>query len=451
MKLVFLNPPRYVLEKGLFSMRVPLYRFERGVDLTHSTVASPTEMSYAAGYFHDRGYDVGIIDANAENLCVDEAKKRIVGEKPDLLIVRAGYPVISSDIEFVKWGMTEGFKSVLWENILNPYYSERIMSEYSIDYILCGEAETGLEKIIKGEAAVAVGEALSDSQMDYSPFTGGLDLERYRKRGVKSWYVFSQRGCNWGKCRFCLEGEKELRMRPLESVERELQMLEENGFQGVFFWGPEINPSMERAHELIEVIGNHDFTWECWLRADNIDWDLADKMRKAGCVKTAVGVETGCPQLLEKFDKNIEVGDVERTFGILRDADIKRQAFHVVGTPYDTVQGYEKTLELIHRINPELIVPTRYLPFPSTRMAQEAQSMGVLETGFYEACLKNLLLKDYFFFTPPAMTDRQFHKWVGVFRREESRRAFRTSILNPSYWRFGFKDMVSRTVFNKLS
>ena len=68
-----------------------------------------------------------------------------------------------------------------------------------------------------------------------------------------------------------------------------------------------------------------DVKWWCESRA-NIDLELLDVMREAGCVSVAIGVESGSPRILSEISKGITVEQV------VAFCERGRQAWHSCST-----------------------------------------------------------------------------------------------------------------------
>lgn len=448
MKIVFLNPPR--LDRKLvggFSIRFPLYRFNRGVDITHSTIVPPTELAVLAASVEANGSDVDIIDANALNLSFKQTCQRIRDAGPDYLVVRAGYSTFSKDIRFHHYAEDNGIPAILWENTLNPYYTKRIIEDFGLKRMMGNGPERAILRFLDGEEGALTGGRIADINKLPLPLMDKLPMDHYTKRGRGWWYTFSQRGCVWNKCGFCLEYDSPLQMRSMDHLQNEMEKIKEYGLDGVFFWGPELNVTEERMLKIAEIMKNNQLQWECWFRADVVNKNLLDKMKKSGCTKLSIGVESGDQGILDALNKGLTLEQIRKTFKLARMAGIDTQAFHVVGTPYDTVEGLKRTIKLLREIKPSMTAPIYFIPFPNTPLTKIAEDKGLLIRDFYEASINGDCLDGCVFCCPPGMTVSQVEHWMGVFRREEAKTALKTYITRPREWNPAARDAISRIAY----
>jgi anaerobic magnesium-protoporphyrin IX monomethyl ester cyclase len=101
--------------------------------------------------------------------------------------------------------------------------------------------------------------------------------------------------------------------------------------------------AMEVCEELMRR--KIDVVWACenGVRADRIDEELLRTMKKAGCYKIAVGVESPNPVVLESVQKGEKVTDIEKAIDIAKKVGLHVRGCFIVGLPGETKETLHNT------------------------------------------------------------------------------------------------------------
>jgi anaerobic magnesium-protoporphyrin IX monomethyl ester cyclase len=451
MGIVFLNPPRPQLQlMGLVRVGFPVYRFNRGVDVTHTTVVPPTELASLAAAVDEAGYETAIIDANALELTYEETRRVVLAARPDYLVIRAGWSTFGLDMLCHRFARERGIKTIVWENTLNPVYTENIVRDWDADRLMYGEPEDAIFRFLDGATGAICGGPVAGLDRLPLPQFQKLPMDRYKRRGRRWWYSLPQRGCRWGNCSFCLEHGNAPRALSMDRIQQEMEELKRWGMEGVFFWEPEANTNDRRLLELSEVMKNNGLNWECWYRPDAADACVMGKMAESGCLKLSIGVESGDQTVLDSLGKGVTVEQVRQTFRCARDAGIDTQAFHVVGTPYETRESCAATLRLLREIRPTLTAPISFIPFPNTPLARLASEEGLIVRDFYEAVASGDCMGEVMFCRPKKMGESELASWIGRFRRLESEYALKAYAGRPAQWGFALHEGFMRSMYGRM-
>ena len=119
--------------------------------------------------------------------------------------------------------------------------------------------------------------------------------------------------------------------------------------------------------------------WGCNSRVDTVDRETLGFMRRAGCWIIGFGVESGSDEILERIGKGATVEQARRALAMCREAGIRPYAFFMVGLPGETERTAAQTLDLIRTIGADFIEMNVPVPFPGTRLAEEAEREGLIE------------------------------------------------------------------------
>jgi len=121
--------------------------------------------------------------------------------------------------------------------------------------------------------------------------------------------VQTKRGCPHNCC-FCVytvvEG-KQVRVNPVNEVIKEMKQLYDLGVRGFWFTDAQFIPAkkhIEDAKTLLQAIkdqGWDDINWAAYIRADNIDAELAKLMVDTGMSYFEIGITSGSQELVRKM------------------------------------------------------------------------------------------------------------------------------------------------------
>lgn len=436
MKVGILNPPRHAQKlTDSLTLNLNVSRFSRGVDVVYG-VTPPTELAVMAGAIAAR-HEVDFLDANALALQPRDVHRWLVRSRPDFLLLKAGDSTLLDDLGYCHFAEGVGIPCIVQEDILAPVYHERMMAELGIRRLLWGEGERAVFRFLDEGYEGALGggqiENLDDLPM---PLLSALPMEKYVKEGRRSWYMFLIRGCNWGRCRFCLMENQGLRfrMRSLDHIRRELDLLRAAGIESIYFWDPQFNPGRERSLAVCGLLREYDFKWEAWMRTDVADAELLRAMRDSGCFRVHYGVESGDQSVLDHVDKGTTPELIEAAFANARACGIETVAYLCLGTPMESRATLAATRSMLERIRPTTIVPASFRPFPTTSLAEEVAAAGIPYQDHYQLAL------DGNCFGTASVCDTNFLKAgelaeeIAAFHKLSTRVAVKSYLRKPASW-----------------
>jgi radical SAM superfamily enzyme YgiQ (UPF0313 family) len=106
--------------------------------------------------------------------------------------------------------------------------------------------------------------------------------------------------------------------------------------------------------------------WESKARPDHMEPERLKLLRRAGCFRFLMGVETLDNDRLRKLSRPIPVETTERALRMLRDADIAVQATLILGIPGETEHAMRHTLSWLEdRLSGprDIVSPCFFVPF----------------------------------------------------------------------------------------
>jgi radical SAM superfamily enzyme YgiQ (UPF0313 family) len=209
-----------------------------------------------------------------------------------------------------------------------------------------------------------------------------LDVYRLPLRGDRFLMVTPHRGCPY-PCSYCTAqtyyGAK-LRRRSVEKVRDEIRRnVEVHGVKELFFWSDTFTLDKRYVMALCDAVAPLGVSWASNSRVDTIDEEMARAMRRAGCWMISFGIESGDQELLDAAGKGATVEEAERAVAVVKAAGIKAAGHFVLGLPGETRESLEKTLALANRLPLDFEQFYCAVPFPGSRLYEEAREKGWLD------------------------------------------------------------------------
>lgn len=212
-----------------------------------------------------------------------------------------------------------------------------------------------------------------DVRLQYIPIT-----EMDKNFGV----IQTSRGCPFS-CTFCatptLWGKK-VRQRSVENVIRELEFRHyEFGVKKIYFSDDTFNLKKNYVIELCKEIIRRGLKieWICECAIPCIDREVSEWMKKAGCVRMKLGVESLSNDVLKQMVKSQTVEIIKKKIDILNDVGIDVTAYLLIGMPNETEEQVRETLETAKQLNVKYYSLSIATPQIGTRLYDQCKEMGI--------------------------------------------------------------------------
>ena len=279
-----------------------------------------------------------------------------------------------------------------------------------------GEGEPLLEKLIRGESLAAercflAGEQPRPGLIHEQP--GGMEktacdytyiaaiwpqLNWYLESGDFYVGVQTKRGCphNCCYCVYTVVEGKGVRVNPVEEVIAEMSQLYDRGVRGFWFTDAQFIPArryIEDAKVLLRAIqakGWHDIRWAAYIRADNLDAELAELMVATGMDYFEIGITSGSQELVRKMRMGYNLRIVLENCRLLARAGFRQHvsvnySFNVVDERPETIRqtvAYHRELESIFgadKVEPAIFFIGLQ---PHTHLEQYGFEQGLIKPGY---------------------------------------------------------------------
>jgi magnesium-protoporphyrin IX monomethyl ester (oxidative) cyclase len=418
-------------------------------------VFPPLGLTYIAAVL-EPNHEIQIIDANGEGwrntkqiendilycgLELKKKKKRIRRFNPDVCGITVPFSVANS-ISIQIADIIKRFDKEIPVIMGGPHPTVRpkqTLENDSVDYVVLGEGEHTIEELLN---AIATNRSLKDvkgivykengkiqiterrkyiDDIDSIPFPARhlLPMKEYfaaykEGRASQLMYVlherwttlFTSRGCPF-HCIFCsinLTMGRKFRPRSPENVIAEItQLVERFKIGHICFQDDNMTANPKRAKQICKMMieNGFDITWTApnGIRADTLDSELVNAMKRSGCRRVSLSPESGVQSVVTNIiKKKMDLKKVEDAVTLLNKEGIKVDASFVIGLPGETKEDIWNTIHFalkLKKLGMESAGINMATPLYGTELYEKSIKNGYLipdETNdFYLSSLEPLI------------------------------------------------------------
>src|SRR3989344_142751 len=302
-------------------------------------VGIPLGLLYLANYVRAyNGVDVSIADHRLNRVL---GKPIITAEdvrNADIVGVGACTSESPGMLSILRQAKTLG-KTTIAGGLYPTFNAEEVLRTGFVDYVVHGEGEAGLSKLIKalngemkleeikGISFVKDGRIVRNLEKDLIKDLNSIPLpaydlvpmEEYAKFSPAS--IYAARGCPMS-CEFCTLNELweyKYRKRSFENVLQELQLFKEAGFKRVHFKDETITLNRKWCAELFKEIesANLGMSYKVKSRINGLDEPLLQQMMRAGVDTIHSGIESISQRTLNGMSKQVNVKSILDSFELM--------------------------------------------------------------------------------------------------------------------------------------
>ena len=340
-----------------------------------NTYLPPLGVLYLAAVLRDKGYDVQFIDFYSDKLW-NKKEQIIKSSGADVIGVTAMTTSFREARDLIKIAKETGatvliggahstsapLNSLQYTDADIAFFGEA--EESIVDVIRCIEKNKDLKdvrgifyrkngRIIANEAAEPIKDSDSiplparDLLEDvYTPFIdhvgigGNIDANPF----------LASRGCAYSCTFCCVKPFGCWRGRtPSKVVDEIEQVTQKTGKKGVYFYDLCFTLNEKWVTELCDEIVKRklDILWDCNARASNLTESMIKTIKKAGCLRLSIGIESVSQASLDAINKQTTVAQIENAVKLAHDNEITALGFMMIGLPKQTPQAIEKEAKLL--------------------------------------------------------------------------------------------------------
>jgi radical SAM superfamily enzyme YgiQ (UPF0313 family) len=190
--------------------------------------------------------------------------------------------------------------------------------------------------------------------------------------------IATSRGCPF-QCTFCSSPclwKRQVRFRSVGNVIDEMVgRREEHGVERFYINDDNFNLRPDRTIELCQQMYEcmPGIRWICEAQLKNLNRGMLWNMKRAGCVRMKLGVESGSDRILRRMKKPFTKSEIRDKVRMIRDAGIKYTVYALIGMPDETEEEMIETYEFMEELDPEYISLSVVAPQPGSELFEEVR------------------------------------------------------------------------------
>jgi radical SAM superfamily enzyme YgiQ (UPF0313 family) len=350
-----------------------------------------------------------------ENVLWKEIVDKIISFKPDW-IGYTSYTANLSAINVISKHVREAMPQV--KQVVGGVHAtldrETLFKLPAVDYAVQREGEFPMLQLINGEDPEKIvgvshrtvfgiqgaGDSPKIADIDTLPFPEREKLwgiDKAQKSEVDVSYIVSIRGCPY-KCTYCASPfhwkRNKTEFRSPQSVLDEMKYLHDNYWTDnridysasanmdskenliikdnaiVYFVDDVFTVRRPRVKEILRGMLDSDLSmpWKCEARTDNLDEEICELMKAAGCERVKLGFESGSDRILEQVKKGETKEQMLAGAKLLKDAGVPFTAYFMTGFPGETDKDLKETIEFAKQIEADYYSLSVLAPYYGTEI-----------------------------------------------------------------------------------
>ena len=387
-KVILINPPYEKISKGFDC-------------INHLTNKSPSlGLLYLAAKLQEDQFDVKIIESDINNLSVEEVVQSVIQINPQFIGitlftvgVHNGALIASEikkhlpNIKIIVGGPHissmgyETMKRFSCFDIAVLHEGELVISQILNNYIH-NKSQKNIAGIIyrdNNNELITTPLEKQQIQLDELPLPAWELLNNFPNKYPLATFDYpkgpvatfsASRGCPF-QCEFCdtsTFGSK-IRYYSPKKVFEIMQILQKKyHIQHLQFVDDLFVANQQRINELCDLIIENKFkiTWSCTARVDTINFEILQKMKKAGCWEISYGLESGSNKMLKEMKKATKTAQAKKAIQWTNQVGIRSKGLFMLGYPNETEHTIEQTKHFIKSIPLTTMNLSKFTPYPGT-------------------------------------------------------------------------------------
>jgi len=367
-----------------------------------NVVESPKDMSLGLGIISamikQAGHKVELIDTTFK-ITSSEISQKVKLFNPDIVAVTAATNDLYNAINICT--LIKKIKKI--PVICGGYHAtiapEDIINQDCFDMVAIGESEASFVKLIdsieKGKINYTLpnfwfknqGKIIKNpignlnQDLDKLPFADRktFNYQKYidSNRGLATF--MSSKGCPF-QCTYCInkvlidkyQGKGTyLRFRSINNLFEEIkQVITNYNVKEIEFYDDTFTLNKSRLKEFCERYPKEiGLPFYINARVNAVTKEDFQMLKKAGCVRVSIGVESGDEKIRNPILKrNQTEQQIIDTFRWAKEAGLKTYSFNMIGIPYENKESIQKTIELNKKINSDYVGVSIFNAFKGTEL-----------------------------------------------------------------------------------
>lgn len=189
--------------------------------------------------------------------------------------------------------------------------------------------------------------------------------------------LMTARGCPYS-CSYCANWDNKLRLRSIQNVVDEIQMLKDDYNCTHFrFVDDEFGIPQKRGIELCKALEPMNIKFRCHTRADNVTPELMQAMYRGGCEELAFGIETPDEDILKMVNKQQTYEQCIYAVSTAKKYGLRTKVYLMVCLPGETWESIEKTKKFMLEAKPDKWTLSTCIPYPGCDMQRNPAKYNI--------------------------------------------------------------------------
>lgn len=371
---------------------------------------APLAFMDMADFILNAGYEPVIVDQRVDKNWKEMIKEHLKDSLCACISCFTGYQIVNAigTAEFIK--KENSSVKTIFGGTHPTFFPEQTLQEETVDYIILGEGELLLPKVLKhldkGEVIegmpgigykkdgkLVINHDYELVQLEESRTRWDLiDVDRYVRPSygeARTLAMVTSRGCPY-RCGFCYNinfNKQKWRTKSTEIILDEIEYVYKNhGVTGIYFVEDFFFTNRKRVEEICQglIDRNIKIKWGTTQRADHMARatpEFLQLIKNAGCSYLTFGVESGSQRLLDLMHKDIKVEDAITAAKKCKEYGITGMFTFMCGIPTETEEDIQATMNLIDEMreaNPDAWISGifQYMAYPGTPLYDLAVEKG---------------------------------------------------------------------------
>ena len=364
-----------------------------------------------------------------------DLEKKIAEFKPDFV----GYSIMTGDQGFyddLNRNLKQKFNFFSIAGGPHPTFFPEFLKDSSFDAFCVGEGEKAIQQFLENPSSLEIPnfwfkrgnelfrnplQDLTDS-LDEIPFPDRelfFNIPEIRDGPIK--HFIASRGCPFN-CSYCFnepfsklyKGKgKRVRFRSVENIIEEIkQVVSSSPTKFVYFQDDTFTLNQNWLASFAESYPKEiKLPFHCHVRANTINKEKIDYMKKAGCYSVHIAAETADDYLRnEILNRGMTKDEIFSASKLLRKKGIRFMLQNMIGLPEGSLEKDLETLEMNIQSQPDYAWVSIFQPYPGTELGESCKKNGYYNGDFSD-------LGDNFFDSSKLNFSEQYKNQLSNFQK----------------------------------
>ena len=356
----------------------------------------PLNLGFLASYLEMYGIDVKIIDEQAGQNVILEIDRY----NPDIVAITSTTPTAPDAYRIADECKRKGLFTVMGGVHASILPDEALQH---VDIVVKGEGEIALLDIVLNnniDSRIISRPYIKNIDDIPIPARHLMDMDFYlnTKDRIPDSYLYfvppntrtasiiTSRGCPY-LCNFCHNTWKDMPCRynsPERVISEIKKLVQIYGVGAVFFIEDNLFVNRKRLIKICELIklNNIDIIWGGNARVDNIDEEILQIAKDAGCKQVTFGFESGSQRTLDLMNKGTTVEQNRNAIEMCNRVGIIPQGTFMIGNAHETLEDINLTKQFIIDNKIESAGVCITIAYPGTKLWNWCKEHGKIPLDF---------------------------------------------------------------------